>query len=186
MLFLCLVGFYVYSGYLVYESSRLPTNPYLLKPSKALLVPVPSGNTVKLSGDMIGRLSQTISLYKAGVAPKVIVESSGSGLSLVKQYLTENQIPKQKITFLRAVSIPAGLSELAASYANKGYMLTVVADALQAAYIENLAADNAIHVQLSPAVGSESVSVAGIAQLAKEASAVAVGKIIGFSNVDWG
>ncbi len=186
LLLLCLIGFYVYSGYLVYESSRLPTNVYLLKPAKALLLLGPVGNTKELSGDMIGRLNQTINLYKAKIAPRVIIAGSGSGLLFAERYLTENQIPKQKVTFLRTASIPDALSKLAASYSDKPYMLTVVADALQTAYIDNLAADDGIRIELSPAVGSESVSITGLTQLAKEASAVAVGKIIGFTNVDWG
>ena len=81
--------------------------------------------------------------------------------------------------------MPGTFSALAGTV-GRNRLITVVADALQAAYIENLAADNRLSIQMSPAINSEAVSLAGVGQLAKEASAVAVGKVIGFTRVDWG
>ena len=186
LIFILAVAFYVYCGYLVYQGSRLQTNASLMKPARAIVLLGPTGPTAELSGDMIGRLNQVISLYEAHIAPKVIVAGNGPGVSFAKQYLSENKIPMPRMTVVRAGSIPPAMAALINSYGGKSSELIVVADALQATYVENIASSDQLRIVVSPGIGSESISTSGFLQLAKEASAVAVGKIIGFSNVDWG
>ncbi len=180
-----LLAFYVYCGYLTYAASELPTSAAVLKTSNTILIIGPASSSTQLSADTVSRLNQAVDIYDIRPAKHVILAGNGKNITFSKEYLISNKIPPSRISILSASSVPGTFSALAGTV-GRNRLITVVADALQAAYIENLAADNRLSIQMSPAINSEAVSLAGVGQLAKEASAVAVGKVIGFTRVDWG
>jgi hypothetical protein len=186
LIFLLVLGFFIYCGYLVYSASQLPTSVAGLKPASTIFIVDPASSSTQLSSDTINRLNQAINVYAADPARHVMLVGKGESITFAKEYLLANKIPSRKLKVLPSASLPTAFADLAGNRSLGSGLITVVADALQADYIENIAADNNLKVQISPAINSEGFSLSWLAQLAQESSAVAVGKVIGFTRVDWG
>ncbi|HVB04654.1 MAG TPA: YdcF family protein [Acidimicrobiales bacterium] len=141
--------------------------------------------------DLLGRLQAALTLARAHTAPLLVVAGPGpSGAS--------PGVPSVAGDWLRAEGVnggPSSLAEVATSNANefsavaqllgKGQPIVIVTDAVDARWALNAAAAAGLHASASIVPGTKKLFLTELGPLAREASGVAAGHLIGPEHAVW-
>ncbi|MDA8291794.1 MAG: YdcF family protein [Actinomycetota bacterium] len=186
----------VVSGFQVVTASHLPTSTTGLQPARAIVVlGAPVDGSVP-AADLSARLQQALALYDARLAPQILVTGApaqpASGTSpaeppvtaVASTWLREHGVPASSIEPVPAAGAPAGIAAAAAALGS-GTHVIVVTDAIAALWVKGAASRSGLVAQVSPAVGSEKAVTSEIGPLWRQATAVAVGRLIGYGRTTW-
>lgn len=192
----------VVSGFQVVTASHLPTSSTALEPARAIVVlgaPVersaPAGPYVP-GPDLTGRLEQALALYEAKLAPQILLTGAPAEpvaattptvpavTAVAAGWLEGRGVPASSIEPLTASGAPAGVAAAASALA-RGTRVIVVTDAIDALWVKGAASRSGLVVQVSPAVGSERSVTSELGPLWRQATAVAVGRLIGYGRTSW-
>jgi vancomycin permeability regulator SanA len=155
----------------------------------AIVVP---GSTAAGQGspdaDLVARLQGAVDLFKAKVAPTIVVvgPASTTGASVpssAEGWLTSAGVPASAI---RAVA-SSNASEFSAVAATIGTSapVIIVTDAVDALWSRSAAAAAGLQASVAAAPGSKVAVVNEVGSLIREATGIAAGRIIGYHNASW-
>ncbi|HUY29974.1 MAG TPA: ElyC/SanA/YdcF family protein [Acidimicrobiales bacterium] len=193
---LAAVVYVVVTGFQVVTASHLPTTTASLRPARSIVVlgaPLVDGAPGPV---LLARLEQALTLYEAKLAPQVIVTGApaqpatattpavASVTRIATSWLESNGVPTSSILGLPAAGAPAGVAA-AAGVAGSGTHVIVVTDAIDALWAKGAASRSGLVAQVSPAVGSERSITSELGPLWRQATAVAVGRLIGYGRTTW-
>lgn len=204
------IVYVVVSGVQVIVASRqgIPTSG--MTGSAAIVVLPASLEGSAPSPDLLGRLEEARSLYRAGVAPKLLVAatpqaatgssatgSSATGSSatasattgpspsaIARAWLVGQGVPAGSVVALHSATAAETLSASAALLGTPAKVV-VVTDAMDALFARGAAGADGLQAVVAPAVGSSSIAVSDLGPLWRQATGVAVGRVIGYSRVGW-
>lgn len=180
----------VVSGFQVVFASRLSTEVSAVGPARAVVV---LGAPTVGSGpgpDLTARLQQALLLYEAKRAPTIVVTGppavagNAAVTSAASSWLTANGVPAASILTVSATNAASGLSQ-ATSILGKGAQVIVVTDAIDTLWTKGAAANVGLTAQVSPAVGSERPFYDEPGLLWREATGVAVGRLVDYTRATW-
>lgn len=190
-LVLAVAVYLVVSGFQVVFASRLAVAAGSPRPATAIVVlgaPVVAGAP---GPDLTARLDQALALYHANKAPTVVVTGAPSltgGVAVVtsveRKWLVASGVPGASIQSLDVTSAASALSQVSALL-GRGTTVIVVTDALDALWAKGAASNAGLAAQISPAVGSERPLFDEPGLLWREASGVAVGRLVGYDRATW-
>ena len=147
----------------------------------------------KPSADAAARLAEARALYRAGRAPRLVVAQieplTGGVVGDAANWLTAHGVPVDQAYRIFADDTATQLRLAAASLGAKPaparpIPVLIVTDAVDALWTERAAAQDGLAATIVAPSGA-AVSVHEIGPLWRETSAVAAGRIIGFSRVTW-
>lgn len=183
-------GYVVASGVQVITASRQQVDPVSAGHVQAIVVlPAPLRNGVP-SADLIGRLQEALRLYRAGVASKVMVAGvpatagAPSPAIVARSWLVARQVPSTAVLPLSTATASATLSAVAA-VVGTGAKVVAVTDAMDALFTRGAASADGLSATVAPAVGSTGIALSDLGPLWRQATGVAVGRVIGYSHVSW-
>lgn len=179
----------VVSAVQVVSASHLPIAPTAVRRAQAIVVLGGSSPTGAQPPDL-SRLEQAHALYASGRAPEVLVAGAparpgGADPTAAEQrWLAANGVP---VKYTEPIRIADGAAALAAVDAllGPGAKVVVVTDAIDALWTKGAAARAGLAAQISPAVGSELSFYREFGALWRQATGVAVGRLIGYSHTPW-
>lgn len=190
---LLVVGAAVYvvaSGVQVVTASRHTVEASGLQKAAAIVVlPAPLSGTSP-SADLVDRLEEALSLSRAGVAPKVVVAGAPahpgapSPSAVARSWLVAHGVAASAILPLAAPTATATLAALPAVLGASAHIVAVT-DGIDALFTRGAATGDGLKAVVAPAVGSTSLSASNFGSLWRQATGVAVGRIIGYSHVTW-
>lgn len=178
----------IVSGVQVVTASHLATNPSDVAPASAIVLVDGSTTSGSSSVDFDARLEWATRLFAAGRAPKVVVAESGPvgarGFASVARALRAGGVPNSALV---EVTSPGLVRAFSATEKRLGYhaRVIVVTDAIDALWTEGAASGTGLRVEISSPPGSQKIVFSEIDQLWKQASGVAVGRVIGYPNTTW-
>jgi hypothetical protein len=176
-------------GVQVVNASRLSTAPAAVSPASAILVvgdPVARSDRV----DLVSRLRQAALLCRHGRAPRILLASyppqSGSVGSFSYDVKTLNGfgLGSCAVVELRAPNTAVALSQTARRLGAGGNVI-VVTDAIDTLWTHGAASEDGLTAQVSPPPSSKKFVFDEIGPLLREATGVAVGRVLGFGRVSW-
>jgi hypothetical protein len=176
-------------GVQVVNASRLSTAPAAVSPASAILVvgdPVARSDRV----DLVSRLRQAALLCRHGRAPRILLASyppqSGSvgSFSYDVKTLDGFGLGSCAVVELRAPNTAVALSQTARRLGDGGSVI-VVTDAIDALWTRGAASGDGLTAQVSPPPSSKKFVFDEIGPLLREATGVAVGRVLGFGRVSW-
>jgi hypothetical protein len=195
---LAAIVYVVVSGYQVVAASHLPTSARSVHTAPDAVVlgaPLVGGAP---GADLTARLQQALLLYQDKVVTHVLVAgSSSAGSTGGTGAASPVSQPEAERTWLVAYGVPtANIREVVAQNAStalfdiagmlgSGSKVVVVTDAIDALWTKNAASKDGLAPEISPAVGSERVVTSEIGPLWREATGVAVGRLIGYGRATW-
>lgn len=198
-----LTGAIVYvavSGVQVIVASRQGVPASGAGPAAAIVVLPASLEGSAPSPDLLGRLEEARSLYRAGVAPKVLVAatsqastsqvsggSSATGPSpsaIARAWLVAQGVPAGSVVALHSTTAAQTLSAAAVLLAPPAKVV-VVTDAMDALFTRGAAGADGLQAVVAPAVGSSAIALSDLGPLWRQATGVAVGRVIGYSRASW-
>ena len=173
----------------VVTASRLPTSPMKIRSASAIVVvdtPATSSSAVR---DMASRLKWTSRLYSARRAKSVVIISTRSSspvpaLNSAVHTLQSEGVPSSAVVRLSSSSLMQGFSDTA-SRLGHGASAIVVTDAIDALWTEGVSTADGLKVQISSPPSSQKIVFSELDQLWRQASGVAVGRVIGFGRTPW-
>ncbi|MGD0743459.1 MAG: hypothetical protein ABSA31_09310 [Acidimicrobiales bacterium] len=187
------VVYVIVCGVQVVNASRLSTAPAAVGPASAILVvgdpvadPVARSDRV----DLVSRLRQAALLCRHGRAPRILLASyppqSGSVGSFSYDVKTLNGfgLGSCAVVELRAPNTAVALSQTARRLGDGGSVI-VVTDAIDALWTHGAASGDGLAAQVSPPPSSKKFVFDEIGPLLREATGVAVGRVLGFGRVSW-
>lgn len=181
----------VTSGIQVVTASRQAADPSSSTRAAAVVVlPAPLLQGSAPSPDLVARLQEALALSQAGVAPKVIVAGAPakagatSPASVAKAWLVARGVPASTVLTLSTRTSTATLSAVAAVVGTPATIVAVT-DAMDALFTRGAAASDQLTAIVAPAVGSTSISATDFGPLWRQATGVAVGRVIGYSRATW-
>jgi len=193
---LAAVVYVVVTGFQVVTASHLPTSAAAVRPARAIVV-LGAPVVGRVAGpDLVARLEQALALYQAKLAPTVVVTgapavaasgatpASAAVTTVSAAWLEARGVPVSSVVAAPASGAPAGISAAAARLAH-GAQVIVVTDAIDALWVKGAASRIGLVTQVSPAVGSEKSVVTEVGPLWRQATAVAVGRLIGYGRTTW-
>ena len=194
------VVYVVVSGVQVIVASRQAVPTSAMAGSRAIVVLPAALEGSAPSPDLLGRLEEARSLYQAGVAPTVLVAavpqtSSGSSpagapstgpspSAIARAWLVGQHVGAGAVVALHSTTAAETLSAAAALLGTPAKVV-VVTDAMDALFSRGAAAADGLQAVVAPAVGSSSIAVSELGPLWRQATGVAVGRVIGYGRVGW-
>lgn len=164
--------------------------------------PVPSGSnhfatilvigtplqTGALTPDLTARLETAASLFSSHDAPRILVtgpSSSGtSATDLERSWLVQHGVAPSAITALPAANAAQSIAASVQSLGT-GARVVIVTDAIDTLWTQSAASHAGLQPRIAAAQGSERLFVFEILPMLREASAIAVGRVIGYEHTSW-
>lgn len=188
---LAAVVYVVVSGFQVVSASHLPTAAGGVLPGARAIVVLGAPTDGSQPGtDLSARLEQALALYQARQAPTLFVVgaqaqgANGAEPQVMASWLETRGVPAQAVLQVTAPDAATGLSEVATQLGN-GVKVVVVTDAIDALWTKGAASRDGLTAVVSPAIGSEKAFYEELGQLWRQATGVAVGRVIGYANAPW-
>ncbi len=183
------VVYFVVSGVQVYNASKAAPAVDAIAPAQAIVVvaaPAPGGRP---GATFSGRLQETLLLYRAHRAPKVLVSDPASGAAagaggVGARWLESQQVPASAVMVLPPGSANSAF-ESAAALLGQGTHVIVVADALDQLWTAGAASAAGLDPSVAVAVGSEKPFYRELGALATQAAGVAVGRVAGYGTASF-
>jgi hypothetical protein len=182
------VVYVVVTAVQVETASRSALSPARAKHAAAIVVTGTPGRPA-VSADYRAKLRVASSLYSAGLAPLLIVGApSGVGrsgaLSGHLAYELKSEIKLSEVTGVTAKDAGTEFSHVE-KLIGRGHRVIVVTDAINTLYMESVAANDRLVPEVVAPSDSKKFVFSQISPLFREASGVAVGRVIGFANATW-
>lgn len=189
-------GYVVASGVQVITASRQQVNAASVGRAAAIVVlPArpPSGTAAAASSsssDLVDRLEEALQLYRSQVAPKLVVAGAPaspgdpSPAVTAERWLEARHVPAGSMLRLATATPTATLSAVAAILGTPA-RIVVVTDAMDALFTRGAAASDGLTAVVAPAVGSTGIKMSDLGPLWRQATGVAVGRVIGFAHATW-
>lgn len=152
------------------------------------------------SPDLLARLEEARSLARAGVARQVFVAatpasaapspgaapatSGPSPSAIARAWLVAQGLPASSVVALHSTTAAETLSAAAVTLGTPNSVV-VVTDAMDALFARGAAASDGLQAVVAPAVGSSAIAWSDLGPLWKQATGVAVGRVIGYSRASW-
>jgi hypothetical protein len=155
----------------------------------AAIVVTGTPGTPNMSTDYLVKLRLAKSLYSAHNAPLLFV-GLPSGVNrkgvMNGQWNREfsSTLKPADVTAILAANVGREFSRVVQRI-GRGHRVIVVTDAINALYVEGVATDDGLHPEVVAPSASRKLLFSQISQLFREASGVAVGRVIGFDNATW-
>ncbi len=191
---LAAVVYVLVSAYQVVSASHLPTSPTAVTSAQAIVVlGAPAVSTplgVQPGSDYHARLAQALALYRAHEAPEVVVAGTPAAIGSPAEvpvgtsWLVGSGVARSSITDVVADDAASALSQVASLLPARAKVI-VVTDAIDALWTKGAGSKTGLVVQVSPAQGSERAFYQEFDQLWRQATGVAVGRLIGYVNTPW-
>ena len=174
----------------VVMAGRLPTGTKGLLTASTIVVIGGSGNPTALSQDLVSRLEEGLSCYRAHLATTITVTGSApdgppSMASAEASWLEVNGVNSKAIRQVMAPNTAAQLN-IVATNLKRGHRVIVVSDAIDDLWVKGAVVADGLSVEFAPALGSVRPFYDQLGAVISQTSAVAAGRIIGFSQVSWG
>ncbi len=187
---LAAIVYVVVSGYQVVSASHLPTSATAVPRAQAIVVlGAPAVGTAP-GPDYLARLEQALALYRAHEASEVVVTGSpalagSSGeVAVGESWLAGSGVARSNLSSVVADDAASALVQVAAVLPARSTVI-VVTDAIDALWTTGAGSKAGLVVHVSPAVGSEKAFYLELDQLWRQATGVAVGRLIGYVNTPW-
>jgi uncharacterized SAM-binding protein YcdF (DUF218 family) len=191
---LAAVVYLVVSGFQVVFASHLPTGAASARKARAIVVlgaPVVNGSP---GPDLTARLRQTLRLFDASRGPKVVVvgEAASPGVgaetTVARDWLVARGVPASSVATVTAPDASTGLTKVKSIPGvgvGDGTSVIIVTDAIDALWTNGAASKAGLSAQVSPALGSEKAVYEELGALWRQATGVAVGRLIGYGHATW-
>ena len=189
MIFSAMVIYLIVSAVQVVTASNLATATSSFSRASAIVVMgAPASNNAP-SPDLQARIDEAMALYHAHLASRILVTGTAplNGPNLAdseKALLEQAGVPHSAITPVVGGDSAAQLAAVGVALGAKNTAI-IVTDALHAFWLEKVAADDDIKAQIAPAVDSEKSSWRHVGTILDQASAIALGRIVGFQRIPW-
>jgi len=187
---LAAIVYVVVSGYQVVSASHLPTSAAASPRSQAIVVlGAPVVGTAP-GPDYLARLEQALALYRAHAAPQVVVTGSPalagspSEVAVGEDWLAGSGVARSNLSSVVADDAASALVQVSAALPARASVV-VVTDAIDALWTTGAGSKAGLVVHVSPAVGSEKAFYQQFDELWRQATGVAVGRLIGYVNTPW-
>lgn len=190
MLIFGAVVYVVTSGVQVVTASRQAADPSSSTRVAAIVVLPGRLQGSAPTPDLAARLKEALALSRAGVAPKVVVAGTPatagapSPASVAKAWLVARGVRASSVLTLSTRTPTATFSAVAAVVGTPAKIVAVT-DAMDALFTRGAAASDQLKAIVAPAVGSSSISPSDFGPLWRQATGVAVGRVIGYSRATW-
>ncbi|MDA8035475.1 MAG: YdcF family protein [Actinomycetota bacterium] len=191
LLLLSAVGYVVASGVQVVTASRQQVAAVSAAKAAAIVVlPAPLQPGGAPSPDLLGRLETAERLVAGKATPRVVVAGlpaapgDPSPGAVAARWLVDHGVPRAKVLRLSTSTPTATLAAVAAVVGTPA-RIVVVTDAMDALFSRGAASADGLTASVAPAVGSTSISVSDLGPLWRQATGVAVGRVIGYAHATW-
>jgi hypothetical protein len=204
---LAVVAIFIYlviSVIQVLTASQVSQLPASVETAAAIVVMSPPGGSGKLSTDLVNRLEQALSLYEAHKATIVVV-TGANGATGLSDPVSVQGVPAAstevgaEIRFLEQEGMlpthiyQAGGTDDTSGLAGvktvvgktDGGRVIIVADPLSSLRLRATAAADGLVPEISPGTPPSAGFMSDVGQVWKQASAVALGRVLGFSSTGW-
>ena len=181
----------------VMASNAKAPRPSASTHAAAIIVMLPSPSNTVITPDFIGRLDETVSLFRSGVSKRIelLTSSDIAGTkssnnaarerSDARQWLVTQGIPNADISTVIGTNPYAALRHTTLALHNET-SIALVTDAINHLWIAGAASASGLHVVgVYPAAGSTRSFVFQPLALARESTGVALARIIGYANTTW-
>jgi hypothetical protein len=194
LIYFAVLGSVVYvivSGVQVVTSSHLPTAASAAGTASDIVVLGAPAVGVSPGQDFEARLTQAVQLYRAKAAPRIIVVgapalgANEAQTSVAQRWLVSRGVPAGAISLVSAPSAASGLPLVGAKLRGSATDVIVVTDAIDALWTRNAAGKVGLNAKISPAQNTEIPVYNEFGPLWREATGVAVGRIIGYGRTTW-
>jgi uncharacterized SAM-binding protein YcdF (DUF218 family) len=181
-----MILYYIVSGFQVVLASDISQSATALKPASAIVVIGSAVDNSAPSADLLHRLQDGLSLYNAKLAPKILVTGTAANgqADFEKAWYEQNGVAKRAIVAVQGNNTAAQLSAVAKRVGSTPSVI-IVTDALDAFWTAKVAAHDGLSAQLTPAPGSKQAAYKHIGTVLTQASAIALGRIVGFNRIFW-
>lgn len=188
-IFSAMVIYLVVSAVQVVMASSLPQAATAFTPASAIVMIGSAASNNAASPDLQARIDEAVALYDAHLATKILVTGTAAigGPNIPDSevaLLEQRSVPKAAITAVVGGNTAAQLSQVASTLGPKATAI-IVTDALDAFWTAKVAAHDAIAAQIAPAVDSGKSVYKHVGTIFGQASAIAVGRIVGFQRIPW-
>lgn len=190
LLVFAIIVYVVVSGVQVDLASNIPAGTTGLNAAQAIVVLPGTLTAGAPSPDLLGRLQEALACYQDHLAPRLVVTGGAatatepSASTVARNWLAQNGVPASALseeTASDATSAMGGLTALTGPSPN----VILVTDAVATYWTRAVAKEKGITAQIAPASGSTVAFYREFGSLWNQASAVAVGRIIGFGRATW-
>ncbi len=184
------IVYVVVSGVQVYQASRTSSAIDAVPAASAIVVigtPIAGSQP---SADLAGRLEQALLLYEGHRAPTILVTGMPASASsapvpeVARRWLVAQGVPSAAVIPVSASTPASGLA-LATSELGTRRDVIVVTDAMDTLWAKDAATQAGLAPELSPVSGSARGLLGEFGPLWREATGVALGRIIGYGRVPW-
>lgn len=183
-------AYVVVSGVQVVTASRqAPSTAAVGKAAAIVVLPAPLEGSAP-SADLLGRLQEALALARQKVATKVIVAGAPahagapSPSAVAKSWLVARGVAAGDVLALSSSTSTATLSAVAAVVGPQARIVAVT-DAMDALFTRGAASTEGLTAVVVPAAGSTSIATSDLGPLWRQATGVAVGRVIGYSRATW-
>jgi hypothetical protein len=172
-------------GVQVLTASRVTSSRNGVKPAMAIAV-AGGCRSSQLSADIHSRLVWAASLYAARRGPDVTVcGNSGSALVASEiRTLERAGVTGSRINLVSASSVTNELSGIARRL-GRGKRVLIVTDAIDVLWTEGVASSDGLQPEVSSPPASKKFVTSELTALWREATGVAVGRVVGFARAGW-
>lgn len=186
------VAYLVVTSVQVVSASRVPGAVTAVQPASAIVVVGTAAGRSGLSPDVRARCGQAAALYRARRAAHVVatggrpatgdpVEAAVLGSCLAKE-----GVPRRALSELPVADVPGQFQAVAQLYPKSGgATVIVVADPLETKWLLALASASGLAAVVSPAPAPREGFLSTVDAIWKQALAVGVGRIAGYSHTGW-
>jgi hypothetical protein len=188
----------------VLTASQVSQLPASVEGAAAIVVMSPPGGSGKLSTDLVNRLEQALSLYEAHKA-QIVVVTGANGATGLTDPVSVQGVPAAstevgaEIRFLEQQGMlpthiyqaggtddMGGLAGVKTIVGHEdGGKVIIVADPLSSLRLRATAAADGLVPEISPGTPPSAGFMNDVGQVWKQASAVALGRVLGFSSTGW-
>lgn len=167
------------------RSVRLPSHAN----RAAAIVVTGTPGMAHMSADFRAKIRVAWSLYSKDLAPVLVVAvpsgaSRSGALSAQRMKELAPAVKPGDVTGVIAKSAGTEFSRVAKRI-GRGRRVIIVTDAINALYMEGVAAGQGLHPEVVAPAASKKLVFSQISALFREASGVAVGRVIGFGHATW-
>jgi hypothetical protein len=182
------VIYFVASGVQVVLAAKVPPGTKALRPAATIIVLGSSVDQNAPSADLLNRLEEGLKCFNDHLAPTLTVTGTGTGPSGVayveKSWLETNGVSSKDIQIVNSGNTSSQL-QVAATEIGAGKKAILVTDAMDAYWVRATAVHYRLRPQIAPALASERPFYDQLGTVLSQASAVAVGRVIGFERASW-
>jgi hypothetical protein len=175
---LAAVVYVIVSGVQVVLASRIPPGTKMLSPAATIIVLGSSVEQSPLTADLSNRLQEGLKCFDDHLAPSITVTGAG----MVAQ-LELDGVPRKDVQVVSGSSTAAQIQSAAAI--GPGQRVIIVTDAMDAFWVRGTAVHYGLRPQIAPALSSERPFYEQLGTVLSQASAVAVGRVLGFERASW-